>query len=142
MVLVVMGIMFAMLFLFGKEDTGLSEEFKNADIPQSTLDALLKTSSFSCSGRTIQQALSDCKTSSQIINCGTPPTPICTAVRNDAEIILEKTLGNWSYPYKISFDDIIPDIQSEDFSCLEYRTGSQQLPIMGQSFDVFLRVCN
>ena len=148
MVLIVMGIMFTMLFVFGKEDKGLSEEFREADLPQSMLDAILKTTS-SCTGRTIDQSLSDCRTASRTINCGS--TPICKAVEQDAKKILEATLEKWEYPYKLSFDisntecadsqGCVKDIQSQDFACVEYRTGSQKRNVAGQTFEMVLILC-
>ncbi len=142
MVLVVMGIMFTMLFIFGRDSVGLSEEFREADLPQSTLDALLKTTSFTCDGRTIDQALRDCIITPTTMCSGT--TKVCTAVRYDSEKILSATLKEWGLQYRLDFGtDTVDAIDNNFGSCIgEYRMGSQRRNFIGSDIDILLKICS
>lgn len=143
MVLVVMGIMFTMLFIFGKNSVGLSEEFREADLPQSTLDALLKTSSFTCIGRTIDQALRDCVTT-PTTKCSSPTVQVCDAVKLDSEKILGATLKDWALQYSLDFGtSAVQRINNGFENCVgEYRSGSQKRNIIGTDVEILLKICS
>ncbi len=148
MVLVVMGILFTMTFLFVKEDKSMAVEFGEADLPQSMVDAFLKMSSFSCTDRTVDQVLRDCVTSSGSTCAG---KTMCEVVKSDAVTLFKDTLDAWGNVYILSFTGVsITKLESVGADSLpntgicsfgESRLGSQVRNFGGIPVEITLRIC-
>lgn len=105
-VLIVLGMLFAVRFFINREPAEFKSRFTNKQLAQNIVTAFLNAKTESCHGMSITELLQDCGQSASV-TCEDGTTGSCEYVRDAAGLILSQTLEGWKaeYSFKVYFSD-------------------------------------
>jgi len=145
-VLIVLGMLFAVRFFVNKAPTKFKSRFTHKQLAQNTVTAFINTNTSNCHSMSITELLQDCGQSKSVI-CEDGTTGSCEHARDVAEDILSLTLVQWKvdYNFKVYFsDDVAGHIFKLGSSCTgESEPGWGYTPIStGRTIFTRLDVCS
>lgn len=129
LVLVGLGMLFAVKYVFLKPESEIKEDFTQRSIAQNLLDAMLDVNT-KCKGETIQNLLIDCN-NYKFIDCGEPS---CEYVKGQINEIFRKTLDEWNNKYYFEADKVKIGQECSDGK----KAGIQSL----SSLEIKLDICD
>jgi|TARA_Y100000310_G_C20672989_1_gene811313 hypothetical protein len=101
-ILVLIGVMFAVRFIASEETVDYKKEFRNAQLGSNMIDDFLATTS-SCNSFSMTELLQDCGQEGNILCYGMGS---CDYAKSTAQQIFLETLEKWNIDYEfMAFDD-------------------------------------
>jgi len=143
-VLIVLGMLFAVRFFINKEPAEFKSRFTHKQLAQNIVTAFLNTKTESCHGMSITELLQDCGQSTSVI-CEDGTTGSCEYVENVAGSILSQTLVQWNlnYYFKVYFSDGNTNLFELGSSCTgESEPGWGYTPASTRTIYTRLDVCS
>ncbi|HSU73222.1 MAG TPA: hypothetical protein VLJ21_05235 [Candidatus Binatia bacterium] len=140
-VLIMLGVLFAILFVLRAPASQTERQFKESQLASSMVTAMLGTTS-ACRDATVTELLQDCAIFSRI-DCGGRTS--CETVHDAFEQMLTGTLGAWkrSYTFSVTGTDKVKDIHFESGDCSgEIEASTNPVPTAGLPLQVTLQLCS
>ena len=138
MVLIALGVLFAVKYVFLAPKTEIKQEFTEKNIALNMLDVMLGTDVLCNTNHiSIQNLLIDCNRypPNGIIMCGSASS--CTFVENEIKSIFASTLDKWGNKYKFKINNAV---KLENGECKgDIKTGIQPLPY---DLEIKLEICD
>jgi hypothetical protein len=140
-VLVLVGLVFAVRFIILKDDTSFRDPFLSSEIASNTINTFLKTNSRDCNDLTMTELLQNCAQRTGIV-CNNGEST-CKYVNSTAFLILGQTLEEWNYEYEfLAYENANPPIIELGNACPgQKRSKLFPIPIKSGTMFVKLDIC-
>ncbi len=138
MILIAMGILFAIVFFTGSSDKGFTQ-IAEQELVSNTLNSILQTTT-ECEGQTVELLIKDCEGGNQF-SCGATGSS-CDYVKTEIKTMLTKVLGAQNRDYYFQITGSQELIEKFGSKCIgEQSTTTSPIVFYGGSLSAKLDLC-